>query len=292
MIGVASLQIALVALMFSLGGFLFLRGRVRSSRDVLIDLEDSSPAAENERVMESWGRERNKEGPVVSPLVSLLAGALFLAVELLVVRAPLPAPILFFVLGAALSYLFQRWRLSKRGGVDVREIEYFLPIVMERIVMAVEAGLDIGPALNAVVDLEVGSEADAGERAKQLRLTDPVTRLLARVVELCNAGVPFEKALREVSTPFDCAALRHAFIHLGVAQREGGEVVLPLRELSDSTQLYFQETVEEEIAKMPVKATAPLVLTFAGLILCFMTTPLIQITSITAKATHSTEGRP
>ena len=162
MIGVASLQIALVAVMFSLGGFLFLRGRVRSSRDVLIDLEDSSPDAENERVMESRGRERSKEVRVASPLLSLLVGVLFLAVELLVVRAPLPAPIVFFVLGAALSYLFQRWRLSKRGGVDVREIEYFLPIVMERIVMAVEAGLDIGPALNAVVDLEVGSEADAG----------------------------------------------------------------------------------------------------------------------------------
>ena len=82
----------------------------------------------------------------------------------------------------------------------------------------------------------------------------------------------------------ECSALRHAFIHLAMAYREGGELIMPLRELSDSTQLYFQESVEEDIAKMPAKATLPLLLTFAGLIICFVTVPLVQVLDMTSNA--------
>jgi hypothetical protein len=78
----------------------------------------------------------------------------------------------------------------------------------------------------------------------------------------------------------ECGAVRHCFIHLAVAHEEGGELVMPLKELSDSTQLYYQETVDEEIAKLPVKATMPLLLTFAGLILLFLTSPLVQVTKL------------
>jgi hypothetical protein len=46
--------------------------------------------------------------------------------------------------------------------------------------------------------------------------------------------------------------------------------------------------VEEEIAKLPVKAVLPLVLTFAGLIVCFLTVPLIQVGSLTSKVSHAT----
>jgi hypothetical protein len=82
----------------------------------------------------------------------------------------------------------------------------------------------------------------------------------------------------------ECSALRHAFIHLAVAYSEGGELVMPLRELSDSTQLYYQESIEEEIAKMPVKVTLPLLCTFAGLIIFFLTTPLVQVLEMTSRA--------
>jgi hypothetical protein len=55
---------------------------------------------------------------------------------------------------------------------------------------------------------------------------------------------------------------------------------MPLRELSDATQLYYQETLEEEVAAMPVKATVPLVITFAGLIMIFVAMPLVQVMSM------------
>ena len=102
--------------------------------------------------------------------------------------------------------------------------------------------------------------------------------------KLTEAGLPFSDALEYVAEKIESSPLRHAFIHLGVAHKEGGEIVAPLRELSDSTQLYFQESIEEEIAKMPVKATAPLLCTFAGLLIFFLASPLVQIISFIAKA--------
>ena len=53
-----------------------------------------------------------------------------------------------------------------------------------------------------------------------------------------------------------------------------------MEELSESTQEYYQQIVEKEIAVMPVKATLPLLCAFVGLIIFFMSVPLVQIMNI------------
>jgi hypothetical protein len=72
-----------------------------------------------------------------------------------------------------------------------------------------------------------------------------------------------------------------------MAHRQGGEIVRPLKELSDATQTAYQEAVEEMIAKLPVKAVLPLVVTFTGLIICFLTVPLMQVAAIATKVAHA-----
>jgi pilus assembly protein TadC len=142
---------------------------------------------------------------------------------------------------------------------------------MERIVMAVSTGLDIIPAL--------------GEAARGGR--DPVSEDLERIVALAEGGTPVDDAIRGVSENSPSPAVKHALIHLRLAHQQGGELVRPLKELSDATQTAYQELVEEEIAKLPVKAVMPLMLTFAGLIVCFLTVPFIQVGVIASKVTHA-----
>lgn len=180
--------------------------------------------------------------------------------------------------GVCLGYLFGQRRLANLEDQFRREIVFFLPVVMERIVMAVQAGLDILPALKTLDDIEKLTSDNRGSNL--VSEGDVVTKLLAQVVRLCESGMSFEHSLREVANSVKSNSLRHCFIHLGVAQKEGGELLYPLRELSDATQLYYQESVEEEIARMPIKATVPLLMTFAGLILSFMTGPVVQILNI------------
>lgn len=182
-----------------------------------------------------------------------------------------------FLFGLGFSKNLERSKKAK----FYREIDFFLPLIMERIVMAVQSGLDIIPALRTVLDIS-GFSDSSDERQAQNQ--DSVSKLFGITIQLCEAGVGFQESLEVVSSRVGSGPLRHAFVHLGLAQKEGGELIKPLRELSDSTQLYFQESVEEEIARMPVKATMPLLCTFAGLIICFLTVPIVQIVSLTTQA--------
>lgn len=221
------------------------------------------------------GRGRGEYGTrKLVRFLPFLSAALGAAVRL-ASAGPGPAVAMWGGLGFFAGVIFLRHRTACARLSYRREIEFYLPVVMEQIVMAVQAGLDILPAIKSAIAREVPADEKAATRPPTNE--DPVSRLLARAITLTEAGVRFEHALRTVAAEVSSSALRHAFIHLSIAHREGGELLMPLRELSDSTQLYYQESIEEEIAKMPVKATMPLVLTFAGLIIFFLTSPLIQV---------------
>jgi len=202
-------------------------------------------------------------------LLPLIGGGVFLTPSLLGLIKGAPITFTLVSIGMGLGLIARRVMIRRRRNHYIREIVFFLPVVMERIVMAVQAGLDIIPAIKAATSLSDDNHE-----------VDPVTRLLKVVAKLTESGLGFEQSLKEIAATSHCSALKHAFLHLAVAQKEGGILVMPLRELSDSTQLYYQESIEEEIAEMPVKATMPLICTFAGLLLCFLVPPFLQILSI------------
>lgn len=193
------------------------------------------------------------------------------------------------LIGLAAGYLIAQRITARINTSIVDRIEFYLPIVMERISMAVQAGLDIIAAVNVVVQHGT-KKTIAVDCGPEFGSADPVTRLLARALVLTENGLGFEQSLYRAVEGIPSNVLRHAVTYLAYAYKQGGELVMPLRELSDSTQLYFQEKIEEQVAKLPVKATAPLLCTFAGLIICFITVPIVQVMTIAQKsAQHSAE---
>lgn len=190
------------------------------------------------------------------------AGALIFSLGfLLIYKSFAPKIALFAVVGAAAGDLYHRGRKERARKLVGKRLEFYLPLAMERVVMAVTSGLDIIPAL---------SEAARGN-------ADPVSDVFRKIVSLSEAGLRVEQAISSVANEVPSSSVKHALVHLGLAYKQGGEVVRPLKELSDATQQQYQENVEEEIAKLPVKAVVPLVLTFTGLIVCFLTVPVMQI---------------
>jgi len=176
-----------------------------------------------------------------------------------------------------------KWLKKHQQQKYYNDIEFYLPLVMERIVMAVEAGLDIISAVQVVVEIEIDLKNTYEQLGKDYQI-NPVTKLFQNVLKLLNVGFTFEAALNEVSNTVENSSIKHAFIHIALAQKEGGEVIMPLRELSDTTQLQYQENFEELIAKLPIKATLPLISIFTGLIIVFLTGPIIQIITISQSA--------
>ena len=167
----------------------------------------------------------------------------------------------------AVSYIFVRVLANLDAKNAYKKYDFYLPIVMERLVMAVQGGNDVYAAVNIIVEL---NKKNGGK-------LDPVTKLLDMVLKKNKSGISFEDSLELVANIVNLTSIRHAFLHLGIAQKEGGEIVVPMEELSDSTQEYYQQTVEKEISVMPVKATLPLLVAFIGLITFFLSVPLTQI---------------
>lgn len=243
----------------------------RSAHDVLFDLSRPEEAPEEKKKPK---KSRNQQSQTRKQVFLVFLFALALIVLKFVFFVATPKLVVFSLMGGALLYLLGRYHTASRPEHDVEGIEYHLPLIMEQLVMAVQSGYDVFSALKVVLETEM--DVKESERS-------PMYALLLKTRSLIESGITVEDSLKEVSYGVPSPALRHAFLHLAIAHREGGELVRPLRELSDATQLYYQETIEERIAKLPVKATIPLVITFAGLLLMFLTSPLIKVMEMTAK---------
>lgn len=246
----------------------------QSSNDLLLD--DKQRNSQIDVELEKLGICDPKEQKNIRLRISLLP--FIFPLVLLITRVILgynsvEGGIMVALLGFSVGVFFARKIQSNLKKSYVTRIEFYLPIAMERIVMAVESGLDLIPALKALIQLE----KQVGDP------NDPTTGLLNQVIDLSEAGMRFEHALDEVGKQIEGSSLRHAFVHLALAHKEGGEIISPLRELSDATQMQFQEQVEEHIAKLPVKATVPLLVMFIGLLICFLTPPAIQVMSVTGE---------
>jgi len=179
--------------------------------------------------------------------------------------------VLFVGVGALVGELVNSQRRARSQKLRLRQLEFYLPAAMERVLLGVSSGLDIVPAL----------------REASRHSEDPVSELLRKIVSLSEGGMSVERAFEVVSQQVQSTAVKHACIHLALAHSRGGEVVRPLKELSDAAMVAYQEAIEERIAKLPVQAVLPLVITFAGLIVCFLTIPLIQVSSITKRVVHA-----
>ena len=289
------LAIVMISALLLLGIVLTVKGSIRSAEDVARDLlaenetesiDSTAALVRQARVqlsdplakiglLSDEERDRFKRWGRLCPLLG--AGAA-ICLKLISIPGKPELLVVAAIVGGASGYLAQGARIRSRAATYANSLEFYLPLVMERLVMAVQSGLDIIAALGAIINLE------RDEDGKPVKDPDPVTRLFMVVHRLTERGLTFEQALEEVAQSVESSAVKHCFIHLAVAHSEGGELVMPLKELSDSTQLYYQETVEEQIAKLPVKATLPLLCTFAGLILCFITTPIIQLMSLAGNA--------
>ncbi len=230
----------------------------RSIFDVLFDLNEQEEE-------QSKVSSRNFKDINIILLLSIVA------LSFCLIYSP-PIPYLLFASGTLL--LIIRSNKSAKERFKLRELDFYTPIVMERIVMAVEAGHDILPAIT--IACELGEKCSASSK-----VMDPVSELLKKIIKLIEHGISLDEALSKASTSSPSRTVRHALLHLALAHKQGGELITPLRELSDATQSQYQEIIEEQIAKLPARATLPLLCTFAGLILMFLAVPVVQVISMT-----------
>jgi len=133
------------------------------------------------------------------------------------------------------------------------EIMYFLPLVIEQVSIGVSSSLDIGPCISNIVTMANGRDSH-----------NPITEMFLHVEKLIRSGLNLEDALTEVAEISGMVEIKHSFMFMGQCAKHGGEISKQLQDLADSVMVQRQVQVEGRIAALPVKATGPLAMVFAG----------------------------
>jgi Flp pilus assembly protein TadB len=157
------------------------------------------------------------------------------------------------MLGAVVGFTLPMSWLEKQVRRREEDIFYYLPLVIEQVSIGVSSALDVGPCISQIV-------AMAHERDSH----NPVTEMFVHVEKLMRSGLNLEDSLQEVGDANGMTEVKHAFMFLAQCSRHGGEISKQLQELADSVMVQRQVQIEGKITALPVKATGPLAMVFAG----------------------------
>ena len=159
--------------------------------------------------------------------------------------------------------------LRFRAGWFEREILFRVPIALESLILLVESGVGLLPAIERLVGTGNGS-----------RSTDPVHYLLRLVYELSARGVPFGGALQLVADSCDQRIIRHVFLHLDISGNEGGELIPSLRSLSSHAHIEWKLSVEQRVKRLENLVVFPVFVSVIGLVLLTAAVPLVPLVNL------------
>ncbi len=146
------------------------------------------------------------------------------------------------------------------------DIMFYLPLVIEQIIIGVSSSLDVGPCLARVVQM-------ADERDSH----NSVTELIRYAQLYMKTGISLDEALTEVGKLSGHTELKHSFMSLAQVAKHGGEITRQLQELADAVSTQRETRIDAKIKKLELAATGPVGLVFVGFLVILLTGFGIQI---------------
>jgi Flp pilus assembly protein TadB len=209
-------------------------------------------------------RDRFLRARIISFAVCLIA----FPVVLHVTTSNLMLSFLGVILGAIIGFTIPMSWLERQIRSREEDVMYYLPLVIEQVSIGVSSALDVGPCVSQIV--EMANERDAH---------NPVTEMFVHVEKLIRSGMSLEESLVEVADANGMTEVKHAFMFLAQCAKHGGEVSKQLQELADSVMMQRQVQIEGKITSLPVKATGPLAMVFAGFFALLFAGLLVRLLS-------------
>ncbi len=170
------------------------------------------------------------------------------------------------VIGGLLGTRIPTFILDRKVKNRQEDILFYLPLVIEQIVIGVSSSLDVGPCIMKVISM-------ADERDSH----NSVTEMLALVQHYTRTGTSLEEALGRVGRQSGHTELKHTFMSLAQVARHGGEVTKQLQNLADAVGSQREASVDEKIKKLELQATGPVALVFFGFMIVLLIGFGIQI---------------
>lgn len=197
----------------------------------------------------------------IAVLVATIGSALAATASRGVVAAVFGAGVGIYLGVAVCAIVLRSWQRDYE-----RQILYFTPLALESLILLVQSGVGILPALHHVVSAR-----------EQTSYVDPVTRALRLVYDLCDHGTPLSEALATVAERSPSSVLRHVLLHLDIAGNEGGELIPSLQALSGYAHTQWKLSVEARVRRLENLVVFPVFLAVIGLLLLVASVPLVPI---------------
>jgi Flp pilus assembly protein TadB len=169
-------------------------------------------------------------------------------------------------LGYAIGVQMPRSYLQRRAQQRDEEILFYLPLVIEQVVLGVSSSLDVAPCMKWIV--EIADERDSH---------NPVTELLALTQQYMKLGIAIDESLCEVAKLSGHTELKHVFMSLAHLVRHGGEVTKQLQDLANAVASQREVKIEALIKSLEIKATGPVGIIFASFMAMFLTSLGVQM---------------
>lgn len=179
--------------------------------------------------------------------------------------------VLYSALCALLLYLRSRKNWFER------QILYYLPLTLEQLLLLVQAGVGIIPAIHQLL---------------LHREENPVLHFLGSIYYKAERGMLFESAIAEVAEQCPYPALRHFLLHLETAVSQGAELSSVLRNLSDHAHAEWQVTLEGAVRKLESAVVFPVFIAVFGLMMLVAAVPLVPIMELSRTMKPSTVTSP
>jgi Flp pilus assembly protein TadB len=157
--------------------------------------------------------------------------------------------------------------IAYRKKDSVRSIYYELPLVLEELVLLVESGLSLFPALEEVCYSGSGSKGKNSLVRKTLRAA----------YQLAAYGLPISQAFEQVARVCPFPPLRHVLLHLDISSNVGGELLHSLRTLSDQVHQEWKLAVETRIKRLENLVVFPVFASVMGLMMITAAVPLVPV---------------
>ena len=155
--------------------------------------------------------------------------------------------VIYAMIGAGVGMLAPNYVLRRKVQARMKALRHGFPDALDLLIVCVEAGLGLGPALQRVADELIVSHPE---------LSFELTTVTAEM----RAGVPRETALKNLADRTGLSDIRGLVSLLVQSMRFGTSVADALRVYSEEFRDKRMQAAEEQAAKMSTKLIFPLVL--------------------------------
>lgn len=174
--------------------------------------------------------------------------------------------ILLTLLGIYLSCTAYLLFLKLQTKSQERQCLFQLAIFLESLVLLVESGLGVLPALQKIVK----SQDESGNKGL-------LSYFFKLIYNLTENGLPFSKSLALISEACPNLTLKHILMHLDISNSEGGELIPSLRNLSDYAHNEWKLSVEHRVRRLENLVVFPVFLAVIGLMILSSAVPIVPL---------------